>query len=297
MLHEEYLILINEEKIMFKTTLKITAFSLLSVLATASAQASQINNEGLRLVPTNTVLEGAPLYTTQVNEDKTVTTYFNTSKTSGTGNFQLLPTYSVQEGSALYSYQEIQAEETIVNAITLPVHSVDKSKLQLLPTYSVLEGDALYSYQEVIADVESVQTASATRSSPKNVLVQTNTVLEGAPLYAIQDTSDEKENTQFYATTSAVEGELYLLPTNTVLEGEALYSYQAIMAEQANPKALANDANVVAKGELRLLPTNSVLEGEALYSYQEIKTKDQSAQVYAEVTKSNNKSQEVKKSC
>lgn len=202
MLHEEYLILINEEKIMFKTTLKITAFSLLSVLATASVQASQINQEGLRLVPTNTVLEGAPLYTTQVNEDKTVTTYFNTSKTTGTGKFQLLPTFSVQEGSALYSYQEIQTEETIVNAITSPVHSVDKSKLQLLPTYSVLEGDALYSYQEIITE----------QTNPK------------AHINIAKDVA---------------KGKLRLLPTNSVLEGEALYSYQEIETKDQSAQVYA----------------------------------------------------------
>jgi len=168
MLHEEYLILINEEKIMFKTTLKITAFSLLSVLATASVQASQINQEGLRLVPTNTVLEGAPLYTTQVNEDKTVTTYFNTSKTTGTGKFQLLPTYSVLEGDALYSYQEIITEQTNPKAHINIAKDVAKGKLRLLPTNSVLEGEALYSYQEIETKDQSAQVyAEVTKSKNK----------------------------------------------------------------------------------------------------------------------------------
>lgn len=69
----------------------------------------------------------------------------------------------------MYSYQEIQPEETIVNAITLPVHSVDKSKLQLLPTYSVLEGDALYSYQEIKTKDQSAQVyAEVTKSNNKS---------------------------------------------------------------------------------------------------------------------------------
>jgi hypothetical protein len=157
---------------MFNISLKITAFSLFSVLATASAHAGQ---GSLLLHATNTVLEGAPLYSNQKSEDKTVTTYLNKSNTSVKGELHLLPTFSVQEGSALYSYQEIKTDKEIVQTITTPTFSVDKSQLQLLPTNSVLEGDALYSYQEVKTKGESPKVyAEVTKSDSKTLKVKIN---------------------------------------------------------------------------------------------------------------------------
>ena len=186
---------------MFNTTLKITAFSLLSVLATASVQASQINQDSLRLVPTNTVLEGAPLYSNQVSEDITVTTYFNTAKASASGELKLLPTYSVLEGDALYSYQELQTENKVAQNIATSTNSIDKSRLQLLPTYSVLEGDALYSYQEVAADIANIKTASQTDSSSDKQLslLPTYSVLEGDALYSYQEVKTKNESANVYA--------------------------------------------------------------------------------------------------
>lgn len=133
---------------MFNTKLKMTAFSLLSVFAAASAHANQTNQEDLRFLPTNTVLEGAPLYSSQQSKDKIVTTYLNTSDTSANGELHLLPTFSVLEGDTLYSYQEVFTNVNSAKVVSKSNGS-SRGELALLPTNSVLEGDALYSYQVV----------------------------------------------------------------------------------------------------------------------------------------------------
>lgn len=152
---------------MFNTKFKIIAFSLLSVLGAASAHASQINQKGLPLLPTNTVLEGAPLYSNQMSEENTVTTYLNTPNTSVKGELHLLPTFSVQEGDALYSYQEVKTEQASPKTYSNTANVV-KGKLRLLPTNSMQEGDALYSYQEVKdKDEKSKAYTEITKSNSK----------------------------------------------------------------------------------------------------------------------------------
>lgn len=165
MLLEEYFILKNEEKIMLNTTLRITAFSLLSLLATASVQASQINQEGLRLVPTNTVLEGAPLYAVEETSTEEESTQFYTSATAVEGELFLLPTNTVLEGEALYSYQTVTTEQISPATESNLTEIVAQGELRLLPTNSVLEGAPLYSYQRVVTKNEDGKVYADTKAN------------------------------------------------------------------------------------------------------------------------------------